>query len=117
MNKFHFIADHLKSLDTMHKIDFYHRLGFNLTIAIRSIWSNSAVNDKEKLEAIKIINELSHQVFNWLWRLRNGDNTFDDLSCFKDVGVYASQNALASGEIGNAIVNSYQFITERQLPR
>jgi hypothetical protein len=116
MEKVSDLLKYVKQLDSAKKLEFYDRLGFNLTIAVRSIWSNPVTSDKEKIEAIKIVNELSHRVFNWMWKLRDGDQTFEDSNCFSVIEDYARQNREAAGEIAEAFKSSYLHST-RQLPK
>jgi hypothetical protein len=106
------IFTNLTSRDKEAKVLFYDQLAFNLTIAIRSIWSNPALSDKEKVEKIKIINELSHRIFHWIWRLKKDDETFNDLDCLSDIKNYATQDKHVAGEIGLAVSASYRHMVE-----
>jgi hypothetical protein len=113
MDNFQAIIEHLRTLDNAGKVKFYFALGFNLTVSVRSVWSDPLTTDKEKLDGIKAINELSHNVFNWLARLKDDEAVFDDLACFRDVKNSARQNDVANGEIGNAILRSYERFLRR----
>ncbi|HEY0654908.1 MAG TPA: hypothetical protein VGD65_17340 [Chryseosolibacter sp.] len=104
------IVAQLQALNNAAKLDFYDRLGSHLTISIRSVWSDTSYGDKEKLERIKIINELMHQVFNWTWRLRHHDNTFDDADAFRQIGSYARADKIVGGEIGAALSQSCRLL-------
>lgn len=103
------VVKYLTNQDYETKLKYYDRLGFHLTIAIRSIWSNPDLSDKEKIEAIKVINELSHRIFNWTWRLKGGDKTFNDAACFFDIKQLAQQDKNVAGEIGEAVMSSYKL--------
>lgn len=110
------IADIFKKLsmsDKETKILFYDRLSFNLTIGIRSICSNPETTDKEKLEGTKIINELSHRICHWTWRIKRDDPTFHDLKCLSDIRTYAGLDKHVTGEIGEAVRSSYRHLAER----
>jgi hypothetical protein len=104
------IFKNLKTRDREARLVFYDRLGFNLTIAIRSIWSSSDLPDKQKVEMIKIVNEVSHLTFNWTWRLKKDDGTFDDLDCLSDIKNYANKDERVAGKIGQAIKASYLYL-------
>jgi hypothetical protein len=84
-------------------------LGSNLTIGIRSIWSDSTLTDNEKVEAIRVVNEVSHQVFNWMNRLKKKKEAFYDQHCFSDISNLAKQNKRAAGEISQALRSCYQY--------
>lgn len=48
------ILKYVTTLDASAKKRFYVRLGFALTISVRSIWSDAALRDHDKIEAIKV---------------------------------------------------------------
>lgn len=106
------IFKYLESQDKEAMLHFYDRLGFNLTIAIRSIWSNPETSDKEKIEAIKIVNELSYSIFNWMWELKRDVQGFDHLDCFSEIKNRAGQSKNVAGEIEEAIKSSYRHLTK-----
>ena len=109
------IAELLHQLETKDRgarARFYERLGFNLTISIRSIWSNPNTTDIEKIEAIKVVNELSHRIFNWIWKLRMTEQLLD-VNCFADIKSYGQENTIAAGEIGAALNHTYSVFDER----
>jgi hypothetical protein len=118
MNSSTSIFKNLKTQDNETRLDFYERLGFNLTIAIRSIWSDTHSSDKDTLERIKIINEISHRVYHWIWRLRRDDINFDDLDCALDIKTYTDHDRVLVGELSEAIRSSYEFvISSKNEPR
>lgn len=110
MEKIADIFVHVSALDTSKKIAFYLKLGSNLTIAIRSIWSDASLKDAEKVDAIRVVNEVSHQVFNWITRLSRNDTEFNDQDCFSDIRNLATQNKQSAEEIGGACVASYRYV-------
>lgn len=99
-------------MDRSERLLFYERLAFQLTICIRSIWSNPSTTDAEKIEAIKMINELSHRIFNWMWQLRRTDNELIDAECFATIKMYAQQNNIAAAELGAVLDQHYKLIDE-----
>jgi hypothetical protein len=107
------IAELLRQLETKDRgarARFYERLGFNLTISIRSIWSNPNTTDTEKIEAIKVVNELSHRIFHWIWKLRTAEKELLDVECFADIKSYGQENNIAAGEIGAALDHTYSAL-------
>jgi hypothetical protein len=69
MNSIDEIFSLINTLDREKKQLFYFKLGFNLTISIRSFSHDARYDDQARLEGVKNINELSHRNFNWLWRV------------------------------------------------
>jgi len=112
MNRIAEILNKLGTKDREAKLRFYERLAFNMTICVRSIWSNPKTTDGEKIEAIKTINELSHRIFNWIWKLRRTEEELIDAECFSDIKSYGQENSIAAGEIGAALNLNYRDLDE-----
>jgi hypothetical protein len=112
MDRFTELLINLKTKDREVRVRFYEQLAFNMTICIRSIWSNPNTTDEEKIEAIKVINELSHRIFHWIWKLRRTEEVLIDGERFSDIKSYARQNNIAAGEIGAALNSSYPGVDE-----
>lgn len=104
------ILDYLSTSDREARLHFYEQLGFNMTICIRSIWSNPETSDQEKIESIKTINELSHRIFNWIRSLRRTEEELIDANCFTQIKNYAEQNDIAAAEIGAALNSHFECI-------
>jgi hypothetical protein len=99
----------INTLDKSKRVQFYERLAFNLTIGIRSIWANPKTSDVEKIEGMKIINELSHDIFQWIWKLRNKDGEFDDMAVCEQIRSELN-DSLVAGEISEALRSSYEHM-------
>jgi len=59
---------------------------------------------------MRIINELSHDIFNWIWRLRNENKEVDDMAVCEQIRNDLKQNSLVNGEIAEAIKSSYEYL-------
>lgn len=74
------IEDLLASVPPAKQLAFCERLTFELTIVNRDIWSNDALSDVQKLNALKESNELLHRLWGIIWKLRRGESeAFDGL--------------------------------------
>lgn len=112
MNSIDEIFSLITTLDREKKKFFYFKLGFNLTISIRSFSHDPRYDDYERLEGLKNINELSHRNFNWLWRLMYSTELIpDDAYMLETVKDYCKAYPKSRGEIIEAVRSSYYHMT------
>ncbi len=72
------IQDLLSSVPPTKRLAFCERLGFDLTIVNRDIWSNDGLSDEEKLNALKESNELLHRLWGIIWKLQRDESEASD---------------------------------------
>lgn len=104
------IFEDVNSFDLQKKREFYERLAFNLTIGVRGIWSDPKTSDTDKIESMKEVNELSHHIFHWLWKIRNETRAFDDFGARDEIINRIKSNRGASGHIFCAITSTHEYI-------
>ena len=104
------VFNEINAFEKSRRVQFYERFAFNLTIGVRSIWANPKTSDAEKIEGMKVINELSHDIFNWIWRLRNEDREFDAMAVCDQIRDEL-KHSLAGSEISEALRSSYEYVT------
>jgi len=85
------------------KYAFLDYVIFNVTIGIRSVWSNNSIDSDEKVDAIKWLNEFTHRVLNIKSEAKNIDSNIDFNTFEKEAIFYAKQNDVTKDEI-SAIV-------------
>ena len=51
-------AEEMAKLSEEQRLHFYEVLAYNLTVAVRGVWSDNALTDAEKVERMKWVNEL-----------------------------------------------------------
>jgi hypothetical protein len=100
---------------TWHKeaqILFCQKISFAVTICIRDIWMDETTTDKEKLEAIKHINEFQHWIINRIVRLMElpQDDGFVDF--IEGCITMLKRNKITSGYIHHILVKSFEKIGE-----
>jgi hypothetical protein len=73
--------EELKVLTPEQKLHFFELLAHDLTVTIRSAWSEPTLGAEEKVEAMKLINECLHRVTARIWveRLKTHEWTDEDL--------------------------------------
>jgi hypothetical protein len=95
------------------KRKFYVLLAHDLTVAVRGIWSNTKLSDAEKVEGMKIINEIMHRLIFRIEELHkisikeNDSWTEDDF--WKLIKDWISGNPqIVASEVAGSIKFSYE---------
>jgi hypothetical protein len=104
-------AEQLAVLTEEQRLHFYELLAHYLTVAIRGVWSDEAINDAEKVERIKWINEILHRTTAkvWVLRLKTHEWTEEDFGSL--VCGYAGHHEGIKGELLGAVNRSYLAVT------
>ena len=98
------------SLSQESLIRFYEVLAHNLTVSIRDIWSDEELNDSQKVERMKWINEVMHRVVLKSAALRMGRNECSEADTWDMMLHYGSLCPDISAYIAIAIISSYQWV-------
>lgn len=106
---FNFV-EQVNKLTPEQKLHFYELLAHNLTISIRGVWSDSSINDAEKLEQIKWINEVSHRMTAKIWVLRLNTHEWTEIDIWHLISSTVDQKPNIQGHLTSAITQSYQSI-------
>src|SRR5262249_16954862 len=103
-------ATHTMKLSDGERLLFYEVLAHNLTVAVRGIWSEPGVDDTEKVDRMKWLNEVLHRVTAkaYVLRLKTHEWTETD---FEDMllGYAQSHPSIAPG-LGWAVQSSYRSV-------
>jgi hypothetical protein len=93
------------------RLHFYEVLAHNLTVATRGVWSDDSIENAEKVERMKWINEILHRATAkvWVLRLRAHEWTEEDFDSL--VEGYAAQCEGIKAEVFAAINRSYRAVT------
>ena len=98
------------SLSQQSLICFYEVLAHNLTVSIRAIWSDEGLNDSQKVERMKWINEVMHRVVLKSAALRMGRNECSEADTWGMMQHYISLCPDISADIAIATISSYQWV-------
>ena len=98
------------SLSQQNLISFYEILAHNLTVSIRAIWSDEGLNDSQKVERMKWINEIMHRVVLKSAALRVGRNECSEADTWDMMQHYISLCPDISADIAVATISSYQSV-------
>jgi hypothetical protein len=101
------LRDQILSLSATERQRFTLSLWLNLTIAVRSIWSNDRFGDSEKLAGLKWLNEIQHRAYGV-----HVDQTFE-LSTFLDlVNEHVRQAEHIRGDVGRCLTSALKDAIE-----
>jgi hypothetical protein len=103
-------AQKIDALNPLQKLHFYELLAHNLTITVRSVWSNEEITDGEKLEQLKWINGISHRVTAKIWVLRLNTHEWTEKDMQEMIENYISAHPAIAMGVRSAIEHSYKTI-------
>lgn len=98
------------SLSQESLIRFYELLAHSLTISIRAIWSDEELDDSQKVERMKWINEIMHRVVLKSAALRIGRNECSEADTWEMMKHYISLCPDIAADIAVAMISSYQYV-------
>lgn len=109
--------DYEKSIGDLPKeqrLRFYELLSHNLTVCIRSVWSDDSLTDGKKLDQIKLINEILHRTTAKISVIRLNTHEWSESDTWTMIQGWASKNQEVMGHIGWAIRISFKTVSDRQ---
>jgi hypothetical protein len=108
-------AEQIGKLSDEQRLHYYEVLAHNLTVAIRGIWSDEQIDDAEKVDRMKWVNEILHRVTAkvYVLRLKTHEWTEEDFESLI-LGSIASHPGIAE-EVGKAVRRSYQTVAGREM--
>jgi len=81
----------MNELNQAQRLDFYESLAHDLTVAARDIWSSKA-DDAEKVDELKWLNEMQHQVTAKIAVLRKNQHEWTENDSYSAFQHWISQN-------------------------
>src|SRR4051794_20100518 len=101
----------INGLTAEQRLHFYELLAHNLTVSVRAIWSNDDVSDAEKVDRIKLVNEIQHRVTSKVYVLRLRLHEWTEEDTWKMITGYVAQNKGIESDVDAAIRLSYDCAT------
>ena len=106
-------AKQIGELSAEQRLTFYEMLARNLTISVRAIWSDDTLADAEKVDRMKWINEIMHRITAKISVTRRNENEWAEQDIYEMMKGYVSQNPGIRGEVANAVLQSYAYVTRQ----
>ena len=108
-------SEEIGQLPDADRLHFYEVLAHNLTVGIRSVWSDPGLSDAEKVERIKWINEVLHSATAKVWVLRLKTHEWTEADFWDMIRHYGDLNPGIRGELAVAVNRSYEAVTGKQI--
>jgi hypothetical protein len=99
------------SLSAENLLRFYEILAHNLTVSVRAVWSDETLTDSQKVERMKWLNEIMHQITSKTAALRRGCHDYTEADTWKMMQHYISLCPPLAAEVAFATISSYQAVT------
>jgi hypothetical protein len=103
----------ISSLPFETRLHFYELFAHNLTVSIRGIWIDKTISDTEKVERVKLVNEILHRITNKIWVLRLKTHEWTEESTWQMINAYISDNENIRGKVYYAINASLQAVENK----
>jgi hypothetical protein len=97
-------------------IRFYEIFAHALTVSVRGIWSDETLNDSQKVEVMKWLNEIMHQVVLKSAGLRLNQNELSEVDTWEMIQHYVSLCPEIGGHVAVACISSYQRVVGYTAP-
>jgi hypothetical protein len=107
MTNFNFVQV-IGKLPSDAKIAYYLNFAHSLTIAVRGIWSDEALDVADQLERLKWMNELMHRVINRVIDLRAESHTWNEADIWQMLLTTVAQCPAINGDAGGAMLSAYE---------
>ena len=99
----------ISALSEEQRLLYYELLAHNLTVSIRGVLWDETISDAEKLDRIKLVNEIQHRITSKIQVLRLHDHEWTEEDTWAMINEYISDNEGIRGEVYFAINQSYQY--------
>ena len=102
----------ISSLTAEQRLHLYELFAHNLTVSIRGIWLNEKISDSEKVDRIKLVNEILHRITSKIWVLRLNTHEWTE-DTWQMINEYISDNENIRDEVFYAINDSLRAVKNK----
>jgi hypothetical protein len=102
----------IAQLSIEQRISFYEIFAHNLTICVRAIWSDEAIDVEEKIEQMKWLNEILHRVTAKIRCDRTQSHEWLDIDMQGMVEDWVNHNPYLTVLVNDAIDRSYNYVSK-----
>jgi hypothetical protein len=103
-------AEQMAKLSDEQRLHFYEVLAHNLTVGIRGIWSDEQIDDGEKVDRMKWVNEILHRVTAKVYVLRLKTHEWTEEDFERLILEYVAAHPGIAHEVGLAVRFSYRAV-------
>jgi hypothetical protein len=106
------ILDTASSWNSHTQIEFCEQISRHVVFGMRSVSGNNSLDNATKVEAMSLLNEFNHRIYNLKSELLNyrPDQTKSIYTVAEYVEMYSELNIITKGELAAIINGAYSFI-------
>jgi hypothetical protein len=105
----------MEALSDEQKLHFYELFAHNMTVGIREIWYDTNINDSEKVERMKWVNEVLHQITAKIWVLRLKTHEWTETDFGDMLEDYMGEHPNIAITIESAVKHSYRTVSGEEI--
>ena len=102
------VLERISKLSVQDKSKYYENLAHSLTISTRAIWSDPDISEKEKIEQMKCMNEIMHQVVRKIRICKTEDNSLSDEDILNHIKNWTLQSKGIAAHVAYSIEKTLQ---------
>ncbi len=105
------------SLTPDERAQFYELLAHNLTVCVRSVWTNASLDDAEKVHRMRIYNEILHRTTQKMVSMRSNPEEWPEADFAAMIEGWLAENPQLRADCEAAISRSYEAVRSgRRMP-
>jgi hypothetical protein len=108
-------AEQMAKLSEKQRLHFYEVLAHNLTVGVRGIWSDEQIDDPEKVDRMKWVNEILHSVTAKVYVLRLKTHEWTDEDFERLILECVAAHPGIAHDVGWAVRFSYRAISRKEM--
>jgi hypothetical protein len=111
------ILDTASSWNSHTQIEFCEQISRHVVFGMRSVSGNNSLDNATKVEAMSLLNEFNHRIYNLKSELLNyrPDQTKSIYTVAEYVEMYSELNIITKGELAPIIIGAYTFIANKKI--
>ena len=98
------------------RLHFYEVLAHQLTVAVRSVWSDGSISDADKVEGMKWINEILHGVTAKVYVLRLRTHEWSEADFASGIAHCISMSPAIEPAVNDAVERSFRIVSPSATP-
>lgn len=110
------IEELLHGADRDSQLHFWEVLAHNLTIAVRAVWSDALLDNADKVDQIKFINELQHHVTAKVYTFRLDEYEWPPAEFDREIEVLAGRCPAIRSHLLSAVTFTARSVLGQEPP-
>lgn len=107
-------VESIEALDSDQKVYFYQLFAHFLTVSMRGILFLEGVEDAERIERAKWLNEIAHRITYKVFYLQKKSSAVPDGEIWEMIEQNSAKHPKTSQDVNSAIELSYKYVLENE---